>query len=59
MSRYFLEIITSSGLIVGQKLIHLIRTRATFDYKELEVGTYYIRMFNGEHFYGGKLFIVG
>jgi len=56
--RFNLEIVSANGLTVAQNIINLSESEMPLTFDTLETGIYYIRIFNNERIYYGKLMIL-
>ena len=56
--RFNLEIVSANGLTVAQNIINLSESEMPLTFDTLETGIYYIRVFNNERIYYGKLMIL-
>ncbi len=56
--RFTFQLIASSGAVVINSTLNLNGSALSLNYDDLNIGLYYIRIFNHERFYQGKLVIV-
>ncbi len=56
--RFNLQVIASTGAVVVNSTLNLNGSAISLNYNDLNMGFYYIRIFNHESFYQGKLIIV-